>query len=71
MSDWSVIESKPTRKEVRGPLDEREEVDTREGTVVAEEGDYIIREKDGNCYPIAPDKLEKYYRWVPGGEIDE
>jgi hypothetical protein len=65
---WSVIESEPTRKLVRGPITEAEEVHTREGTVTAEPGDYIVQERDGNCYPISAEKLEEYYRWVPGAD---
>ena len=62
MSDWIDVESIPTRKEARGPVTEREEIETREGTVVAEEGDYVMRESDGSVYPIAPEKLDQYYR---------
>lgn len=61
MSDWIKIRSVPTVKEARGPVDEREEIQTREGTVVAEPGDYVIREGDGSVYPIAGEKFEEYY----------
>ena len=67
-ADWSVIESEPTRKLVRGPLPEAEEIETREGTVVADVGDYVVQERDGNCYPISAEKLEEYYRWLPGAD---
>ena len=61
MSEWSDVRSVPTEKEAMGPLTERFEVDTREGTVVAEPGDYLMREEDGSLYPIAGEKFEQYY----------
>lgn len=68
--DWMTVRSTPTEKEAFGPLDERRTITTREGTVVAEEGDYIIKVDDGNVYPISPDKFEEYYE-VIGEEADE
>lgn len=59
--DWIDVRSVPTCKEARGPIDEREEIETREGTVVAEPGDYVMRESDGSVYPIAGEKFERYY----------
>jgi hypothetical protein len=61
MSEYFDIRSVPTEKQARGPIEGREEIDTREGTVVAEPGDYIIREADGNEYPIGPEKFGQYY----------
>lgn len=61
MTDWFPVRSTPTEKEARGPVDERTEIETREGTVVAEPGDYVIREPDGNLYPISADKFAEYY----------
>mgnify|MGYP006305751751 CR=1 FL=1 len=64
-TEWIAVRSTPTVKEAR-PVYEREEIDTREGAVVAEPGDYVIREEDGNCYPIGPDKFREYYElWTP------
>jgi len=51
----------PTEKEALGPLEERVQIDTREGTVWAEPGDYLMREEDGSLYPIAGEKFEQYY----------
>lgn len=62
--EWFTVESTPTVKEATGPLDERAEIDTREGAVVAEPGDYVIREDDGNLYPISAEKFDEYYRRV-------
>lgn len=61
---WFPVESVPTEKKARGPVEERTEIDTREGTVIAEPGDYIIMEPDGNRYPIAAEKFEEYYRRI-------
>lgn len=60
--DWFTVVSTPTTKRAHGPVDERQEIDTREGTVVAEPGDYIIEEEYGNRYPISGEKFEEYYR---------
>lgn len=62
--EWRVVESVPTRKRARGPIDEAVKLDTREGTVVAQPGDYVIEESDGNRYPIGPQKFERFYRVV-------
>lgn len=64
MAEYFPVESTPTRKEARGPVEEPEEIATREGVVLAEEGDYVIREADGNEYPISPDKFEEYYNRI-------
>lgn len=61
MTEYFPVRSVPTEKEARGPLEEREEIDTREGTVVAEPGDYVLREADGNEYPISGEKFNNYY----------
>lgn len=66
MPEWISIRSVPTEKEARGPLEEREEIDTREGTVIAEPGDYVIREEDGNPYPISAEKFSRYYEVIDG-----
>jgi hypothetical protein len=62
--DWMDVRSVPTEKEARGPVTERVEIDTREGTVVAEPGDYVMRESDGSIYPIAGEKFQKYYEVI-------
>jgi hypothetical protein len=63
-SEWFSIRSVPTKKVARGPLDEREQINTREGVVVATAGDYVIKESDGNCYPISADKFSEYYEVI-------
>lgn len=64
MTDWFEVRSTPTEKKARGPVSEREEIETREGTVVAEIGDYVVQEKDGNVYPISPEKFREYYERI-------
>lgn len=61
MTEWFSVRSVPTEKEARGPVSERVEIDTREGTVVAEPGDYVMREEDGSLYPISGGKFGRYY----------
>jgi len=61
MANWFDIRSVPTEKEARGPVSERVEIETREGTVVAQPGDYVVREGDGSIYPIAGEKFDEYY----------
>lgn len=64
MTEWVAVRSVPTEKEARGPIQEEREIRTREGTVVAYPGDYIMREADGSLYPIAGEKFEQYYEVV-------
>lgn len=61
---WKRVESIPTRKHAYGPVSDNVSIETREGTMTANPGDYIMRESDGNMYPIDPDKFKKYYRVV-------
>jgi hypothetical protein len=61
---WIDVRSVPTEKEARGPVSDRVEIKTREGTVVAEPGDYIMRESDGSLYPISGKKFERYYEVI-------
>lgn len=64
MSEWVQVRSIPTEKEARGPIETVEEIETREGTVIATPGDYVMREEDGSIYPIAGDKFERYYEVI-------
>lgn len=59
--DWFRVISTPTEKTAAGPVTEKLTVDTREGTVVAEPGDYLMLEEDGNVYPISGEKFGEYY----------
>ena len=40
------------------------EIDTLEGTMIATEGDFIIRGVNGELYPCKPDIFEKTYEGV-------
>ena len=64
MTEWFPVRSVPTEKEARGPVEERQEIITREGTIVASPGDYVMKEEDGSIYPIAPEKFENYYERI-------
>jgi hypothetical protein len=61
-TEWFDVVSTPTEKKARGPLSNEVAIQTREGEVVAEPGDYLIMEDDGNVYPIGPEKFDEYYR---------
>jgi hypothetical protein len=56
----------PVEVDVYGPVDERCEIRTREGTVVAEPGDYISRGVEDEVYPIDADVFEQTYEVVDG-----
>lgn len=58
--EWREARKKPVTIEYRN-VTEREEIHTREGTIVAEPGDYIIRGVEGEVYPIDADIFEKTY----------
>lgn len=64
VKNWVKVKSTPTVKKARGPIEQKVEIETREGTVVAEPGDYIIKEKDGNEYPISAEKFKEYYQVI-------
>jgi hypothetical protein len=69
--EYFDIRSVPTAKEARGPLGESEEIETREGTVVADVGDFVVRESDGNEYPISPEKFSEYYEIVDDENVGQ
>lgn len=52
---------KPITVDVHGPVNQRQEIRTREGVIVAEKDDYIIRGVNGEVYPIGPDIFNKSY----------
>lgn len=41
---------------------------TREGGLVANDGDYIIKGIQGEYYPCKPDVFERTYELIEGGE---
>lgn len=61
--DWKRCRKKPITVEFREATP-GEKVHTREGTLVAQEGDYIIRGVEGEVYPIGRDIFEKTYEVI-------
>lgn len=59
-----IAQKKPVEVEVHGPIDTHKKINTREGTLVAEPGDYIIRGVEGEVYPIGADIFEQTYNVV-------
>ncbi|ELZ78106.1 periplasmic protein involved in polysaccharide export [Haloferax larsenii JCM 13917] len=58
--DWHYYRKRPVviqAAKVRQPV----EVETREGTVVADEGDYLLIGVEGEVYPCDADIFEKTY----------
>jgi hypothetical protein len=63
-TEWKTAEKKPVEVMFR-EVTEREEIRTREGTVVAEPGeDYVIRGIEDEIYPISKDIFHKTYRVI-------
>lgn len=60
----ATIQKRPVEVEVRR-AEPGEEIETREGTLKAEEGDYIITGVHGEEYPIGPEIMVKTY--IPSG----
>lgn len=56
----ATIQKRPVEVEVRR-ADPGEEIETREGTLVAQEGDLIIEGVEGEVYPIGPEILAQTY----------
>jgi hypothetical protein len=69
MTDWHKAAKRPAVVEYREP-NGREEIETREGTVVAVEGDdYVIRGVEGELYPIGKDVFAQSYNRVPDDTV--
>lgn len=58
------VRKKPVEVDAVGPIEERVEIDTREGTIVAEPGDFVIRGVEGEIYPIGAEIFYSTYRPV-------
>jgi hypothetical protein len=69
MSEWIRVRKRPVEVLAR-PVDEREEIVTREGTLTAVPGDYIIRGVEGELYPIAKEIFAQTYDVVDDVEED-
>ncbi|PSQ45375.1 hypothetical protein BRD17_01625 [Halobacteriales archaeon SW_7_68_16] len=57
------VRKKPVEVEIER-VEERTEIETREGVVVAEPGEYVVIGVEGERYPIAPDILAATYEPV-------
>lgn len=55
---------RPVVVEARGPVTEVESIETLEGTMRADVGDYIITGVQGEQYPCKPDIFESTYEPV-------
>lgn len=64
-----TIQKRPVEVEVRR-AEEGETVETREGTLTAEDGDLIITGVNGEVYPIGPRILAKTYVPVDGEAVE-
>jgi len=58
--DWKTARKKPVEIEYR-EVDGEETIETREGTLKAGDGDYIIRGIEDEVYPIDQDIFEETY----------
>lgn len=67
--EWTDVEKRPVTVEARVATD-REEIDTREGTVVAEPGDVVLRGVAGEVYPCDPAIFSRTYR-LPEHEVTD
>jgi len=62
MVEWRKCRKKPIVVEFREVQGEKEEIETREGTLTAYRGkDFIIRGLRGEVYPIGKDIFAKSY----------
>jgi len=69
-TEWTKVQKKPVVVEARVAT-EHTEVHTREGTVVAEPGDVLIRGVEGEVYPCDPGVFERTYRVLEGDHRSE
>jgi len=64
-TDWTSVRKRPVDVEAKR-LEERREIETREGTVVGEPGDILIRGVEGELYPCDPDIFAVTYEVIDG-----
>ena len=68
MSEWKSYRKKPVVVQAR-MLNERMTIATREGTIVGEPGDWLIRGVEGELYPCADSVFRKTYE--PAHECED
>lgn len=61
--EWGKYRKRPVVIDAK-QLTQRVEIDTREGTVVGEPGDYLIVGVDGEIYPCGREIFEQTYEEV-------
>ena len=66
--EWFPVRKSPVEVEARGPVSQSEEIETEEGTMKAEVGDYIVRGVEGEIYPVKPDIFSKTYERIDQDE---
>jgi hypothetical protein len=62
-TEWTEVRKLPVEVDAKR-LQERREIETREGTVVGEPGDVLIRGVDGELYPSDRDIFAETYEVV-------
>jgi hypothetical protein len=50
------------------PFSTRIAIETSEGIKLASEGDYIVKEPNGECYPLKSEIFELYHEKIKDGE---
>ena len=69
--DWIVDNGGTARwRAANGPLPERIEIDTLEGTMIASPGDAIIRGVAGEFYPCKPKIFRETYDTISAKEAE-
>lgn len=63
-NEWFPVRKAPVEVEARGPITEPDQIETPEGTMDADEGDYIVRGVEGEIYPVKPDIFAKTYQRI-------
>jgi hypothetical protein len=64
---WKPARKKPVEVEYADP-DERTVIHTREGRIIADDGDYVIRGVDDEIYPISVEIFHKTYDALDGAD---
>lgn len=67
MSDnWFQVRKSPVEVRAKGPIPKSTEIETPEGTLKADRGDYIVEGIEGEKYPIKPGIFSSTYDKIDG-----